>query len=79
LINEGKFQEARGELETVLSLPEAAEAKEIRARAHYGLSAVQANLGNLKEALAEVERSLQLAPRSQDALALRARLIRAMK
>jgi tetratricopeptide (TPR) repeat protein len=79
LINEGKFQEARGELETVLSLPEAAEAKEIRARAHYGLSAVYANLGNFKEALAEVERSLQLAPRSPDALALRARLIRAMK
>jgi hypothetical protein len=60
-------------------MPEAAGMSDVRAVAHYGLAAAKANLGNLKEALADVERSLALAPRSPDALALRARLQSVMR
>ena len=74
LVNEGKFEEAMGELTTVLSLPETAGMSDVQAVAHYGRAAAQANLGKLNEALAEVERSLAIAPRSPDALALRAKL-----
>jgi len=79
LVNEGKFQEALGELSAALATPEAAGMNDVRSAAHYGIAAAQANMGNLKEALAEVERSLALAPRSRDALALRARLQSAMR
>jgi len=79
MVNEGKFQDAVTELTAVISMPEAAGTNDVRAVAHYGLAAAKANMGNLKEALAEVERSLALAPRSPDALALRARLQGAMR
>ena len=74
MVNEGKFQDAVKELTAVLGLPAAEGMNDVRAVAHYGLAAAKGELGDLKEALAEVERSLALAPRSPDALALRARL-----
>jgi tetratricopeptide (TPR) repeat protein/lysophospholipase L1-like esterase len=79
MVNEGKFQDAVTDLNAVLAMPDAAGMNDIRAVAHYGLAAAKANLGDLKSALAEVERSLALAPRSPDALALRAKLQSALR
>jgi tetratricopeptide (TPR) repeat protein len=79
MVNEGKFQDAVTHLNAVLAMPDAAGMNDIRAVAHYGLAAAKANLGDMTSALAEVERSLALAPRSPDALALRAKLRSALR
>ncbi len=79
MVNEGRFQDAVTDLNAVLAMPEAAGMNDVRAVAHYGLAAAKANMGDVESALAEVERSLALAPRSPDALALRARLQSVMR
>jgi tetratricopeptide (TPR) repeat protein len=79
MVNEGKFQDAVAELNAVLAMPDAAGMNDVQAVARYGLAAAKANMGDVPSALTEVERSLALAPRSADALALRSKLQSALR
>ena len=75
-VNQGDFDEAIRQLNTVLDLLGDQGSKEDRATALYGLAACAANLGDIRKALSQIDRSLALVPNYQDALNLRAKIMK---
>jgi tetratricopeptide (TPR) repeat protein len=80
LINQGMFEEAQEHLRTALSLA----AKErfppgLAASAHYGLAAIEANLGRYREALQEADSAIHLSPTYEPAQILRGRIAQAAR
>lgn len=75
-VNQGDFDEASRQLNTVLDLLGDQGSKEDRATALYGLAACAANLGDFGKALNQIDRSLALVPNYQDALNLRSKMMK---
>ena len=75
-INEGKFDDAIGELSAALDLAREKQQPALLANIRYGLSAAYANKGEYAQALLHVNEALRLQPHYADALSLRAHILR---
>jgi tetratricopeptide (TPR) repeat protein len=71
-VNRGEYDDARRELTVVLQKSDNDQSeRQVKATAHYGLAALQANRGDVNGALRELGDALELVPGYPDALRMR--------